>query len=132
MCTTDGITACQDDWRAPEGQYACIDSSYTRLGYGRLETRPGLVPRNPRTRSSTVPYGHSTAVFQLIFLIYAIPNKYKIYPHLASSLMFEAVLQGRVATHWLIRRTSTVLRSNSSNQGKAAIPSSAGCMPASS
>ena len=27
---------------------------------------------------------------------------------------------------------STVLRSNSSNQGKAAIPSRAGCMPASS
>lgn len=35
-------------------------------------------------------------------------------------------------THWLMSSMSTVLRSNSSNQGKAAIPSSAGCMPASS
>lgn len=36
------------------------------------------------------------------------------------------------STHWLIRRISTVLRSNSSNQGKAAMPSRAGCIPASS
>ena len=43
----------------------------------------------------------------------------------------NGVLEGS-ETHWLIRSMSTVLRSNSSNQGKAAIPSRAGCMPASS
>lgn len=35
-------------------------------------------------------------------------------------------------TYWLIRRISTVLRSNSSKNGRAANPSFAGCMPASS
>lgn len=38
----------------------------------------------------------------------------------------------RKITHWLISRTSTVLRSNSSKYGKAARPSNAGCWPASS
>src|SRR4051812_12644807 len=35
-------------------------------------------------------------------------------------------------TYWLIRRTSTVLRSKSSKNGSAANPSYAGCWPASS
>lgn len=35
-------------------------------------------------------------------------------------------------TYWLMRRISTVLRSNSSKNGRAENPSFAGCMPASS
>lgn len=35
-------------------------------------------------------------------------------------------------TYWLIRRISTVLKSNSSKNGRAENPSFAGCIPASS
>lgn len=42
------------------------------------------------------------------------------------------VKQKKRCTYWLIRRTSTVLRSNSSKKGSAEKPSFAGCIPASS
>jgi hypothetical protein len=38
----------------------------------------------------------------------------------------------RRVTYWLIRRISTVLKSNSSKKGKDENPSLAGCIPASS
>lgn len=38
----------------------------------------------------------------------------------------------RSTTYWLTKRTSTVLKSNSSKKGRAEKPSLAGCIPASS